>query len=467
MKGRIFSVFLAGLLSACAPTIGSSTLLVPSSPSPYAVNAEVDSKGTSVTLADFLQTANTAAGVCLGEAHDDSAHHHLHARLVEQWGRAAKAAGRELAVGFEMFDASRQPPLDAFATGVLNFPGLLDASDWRHRWGWDPVPYEPLFEAARSSGAQLLALNAPRELTKKVARGGLASLPPAVAVQVPALVLDDEEHRQFFAASMGNHGGAGLSENFYIAQVIWDETMAARADAWLAAGTGKPRLVVLIAGNGHCHDSAIPRRLARRLAARGAANAKVLSVLTRTHGGELPPLAASDYVLTVDGERMAKHKKNDTPPVERFGDGVISRNRRAAYDFELGDTYEAGLQLVGSEVKVLRAGKADLSEAYVTISHNEAFLHAANIPEQGGMSFGHEAKRKRKLLLNRDEIDAIERATEREGMTVVATKIYFRGGRAKVEIALARGKKHYDKRETLKRKEADREARAAIAGRRG
>lgn len=164
---------------------------------------------------------------------------------------------------------------------------------------------------------------------------------------------------------------------------------------------------------------------------------------------------------------MAKHQKKDTPPVERFGDGIIARNRRASFDYELGDVYEAGLQLAGSEVKVLRSGKADLSEAYVTVERDEAYLHAANIPEQSGASFGHEAKRKRKLLLHKEEIEAIARATEREGMTVVATMIYFRGGRAKVEIALARGKKHFDKRESLKRKEADREARAAVAGRRG
>jgi SsrA-binding protein len=193
----------------------------------------------------------------------------------------------------------------------------------------------------------------------------------------------------------------------------------------------------------------------------------VVSVLTRLRGGTLPPFATSDYILTVDEEQMAKHKKSDDPPVEQYGDGIIARNRRAAFDYELGDTYEAGLQLIGSEVKILRAGKADLSEAFVTVERDEAFLHGANIPEMSGTPYGHEPKRKRKLLLHREEIEALERATEREGMTVVATKIYFRGGRAKLEIAVARGKKQFDKRETMKRKEADREARAAIGGRRG
>src|SRR5207247_1426022 len=118
--------------------------------------------------------------------------------------------------------------------------------------------------------------------------------------------------------------------------------------------------------------------------------------------------------------------------------------------------------LQGSEVKMLRFGKADLSEAFVRVERGEAILHGANIPELPGAAYGHQAKRARKLLLHRQEIEALERATEREGMTVVATMIYFRGGRAKIEIALARGKKKFDKRETLKRKQADREARAAV-----
>jgi SsrA-binding protein len=163
---------------------------------------------------------------------------------------------------------------------------------------------------------------------------------------------------------------------------------------------------------------------------------------------------------------MAKHKKTDAPPIERYGDGVIAKNRRARFDYELGETYEAGIALVGSEVKMLRAGKADLSEAFVRIDRDEAILHGANIPEMPGAPYGHHAKRARKLLLHRREIEQIQRATEREGMTVVATMIYFRSGRAKIEIALARGKKKYDKRETMKRRDADREARAAITDKR-
>ncbi|MCC6552363.1 MAG: SsrA-binding protein SmpB [Polyangiaceae bacterium] len=144
------------------------------------------------------------------------------------------------------------------------------------------------------------------------------------------------------------------------------------------------------------------------------------------------------------------------------GEQLIARNKRASFDFELGDRYEAGLSLLGSEVKSLRDRAADLTDAWCAIEGGEAFLKGVNIPELTGAAFGHAAKRPRKLLLHAAEIEAIRRALEREGMTIVATRLYFKDGRVKVELALARGKKSIDKRETLKAKEAEREARAAI-----
>jgi SsrA-binding protein len=157
-----------------------------------------------------------------------------------------------------------------------------------------------------------------------------------------------------------------------------------------------------------------------------------------------------------------------TKTKESADEKLIVRNRRASYDFELGERFEAGLALIGSEVKVLRAGSADLSDAWCAIEGGEAYLKGMNIPELTGALFGHEAKRPRKLLLHAQEIETIRRALERDGMTVVATRLYFKRGRAKVELALARGKKRFDKRETMKTREAEREARAAIArGRRG
>ena len=160
---------------------------------------------------------------------------------------------------------------------------------------------------------------------------------------------------------------------------------------------------------------------------------------------------------------MAKRKKKEQPPpVEQFGDKMVARNKRASYDYELGERYEAGMVLVGSEVKMLRHSSADLTDCFVAIERGEAWLHGLNIPELSGTHYGHPAKRKRKLLLHRLEIEQIKRCIEREGMTAVATRLYFRGGRAKIEIALARGKRRTDKRESIKRRDADREAQAAI-----
>jgi SsrA-binding protein len=150
-------------------------------------------------------------------------------------------------------------------------------------------------------------------------------------------------------------------------------------------------------------------------------------------------------------------------PTESPGEQLIVRNRRAGFDYELGERFEAGLVLIGSEVKVLRMGKADLSDSWCSIQGGEAFLQGVNIPVLTGAAFGHEAKRARKLLLHEREIETIKRGIEREGMTVAATRLYFKGGRVKVELALAKGKKKEDKRETVKAREADREARAAMA----
>jgi SsrA-binding protein len=164
--------------------------------------------------------------------------------------------------------------------------------------------------------------------------------------------------------------------------------------------------------------------------------------------------------------RVARAGNGKEKPKE--GEKLIARNKRASFDYELGERYEAGISLLGSEVKSLRDRAADLSDAWCAVERGEAWIKGVNIPEVTDAAFGHAAKRPRKLLLHGHEIEAIQRATEREGMTVVATRMYFKDGRVKVELALAKGKKSYDKRESVKAKEAEREARAAVArGRRG
>jgi SsrA-binding protein len=146
----------------------------------------------------------------------------------------------------------------------------------------------------------------------------------------------------------------------------------------------------------------------------------------------------------------------------RPGETLIARNKRASFDYDLGDRFEAGIVLKGSEVKMLRAGKADLTDSFCTVVRGEAFLHGVSIAEMFGAAFGHIPKGARKLLLHKREIEIIGLAIAREGMTAIASRLYFKGGLAKVEIALARGKKIYDKRETIKERDAEREARAMV-----
>lgn len=144
---------------------------------------------------------------------------------------------------------------------------------------------------------------------------------------------------------------------------------------------------------------------------------------------------------------------------------IIARNKRAAYDFHLLDTFEAGLSLQGTEVKALRIGRASLAESWVEIERDgQAYLQGAHIPEYlNGTWTNHAPKRRRKLLLHKFELAKLSIAVEAKGMTIVPTELYFVGGRAKVEISLARGKQEWDKRETIKRRQDDLEARRALA----
>ena len=147
--------------------------------------------------------------------------------------------------------------------------------------------------------------------------------------------------------------------------------------------------------------------------------------------------------------------KNDP----KGGRKVVADNRKARFNYEILDTYEAGLALTGTEVKSLRGGKATIGEAYAGPSGEEFFLFNAYIPEYlQANRFNHETKRPRRLLLHRRQIDKLIGATQREGFTVVPLKMYFNErGRAKVELGLGRGKKLHDKRETEKQRTWERE----------
>ena len=138
---------------------------------------------------------------------------------------------------------------------------------------------------------------------------------------------------------------------------------------------------------------------------------------------------------------------------------IVAENRKARFNYEIGDKFEAGIALTGSEVKSLRAGKATIAESYADARGGEIWLVNSNIPEyQQAGRFNHAPKRLRKLLLHQRQIDKLAGAVERDGMTIVPIKLYFNErGRAKIEIALGRGKKLHDKRETLKKRSWERE----------
>ncbi|MEE1802313.1 SsrA-binding protein SmpB [Streptomyces sp. NPDC059255] len=146
------------------------------------------------------------------------------------------------------------------------------------------------------------------------------------------------------------------------------------------------------------------------------------------------------------------------------GRKIIAQNKKARHDYLILDTYECGLVLTGTEVKSLRQGRASLVDGFVQIDGHEAWLHHVHVPEYTqGTWTNHSARRKRKLLMHRAEIDKLESKSQETGHTIVPLALYFKDGRAKVEIALAKGKKEYDKRQTLREKQDRRETDRAIS----
>ncbi|MEV8596436.1 SsrA-binding protein SmpB [Streptomyces sp. NPDC052013] len=146
------------------------------------------------------------------------------------------------------------------------------------------------------------------------------------------------------------------------------------------------------------------------------------------------------------------------------GRKLIAQNKKARHDYLIIDTYEAGLVLTGTEVKSLRQGRASLVDGFVQLTDHEAWLHNVHVPEYSqGTWTNHSARRKRKLLLHREEIDKLEAKSQETGHTIVPLALYFKDGRAKIEIALAKGKKEYDKRQTLREKQDRREAERAMS----
>jgi uncharacterized iron-regulated protein len=244
--------------------------------------------GRQVDTAAFWQQAAASQVVCVGEEHKNPHHHWAQLEVIKTL--QANKAWTSPGLGMEMFQRPFQGILDDYASGRIDDAALLSRSGWEERWSYDFGMYRPQIRTVVDAKGTLLALNAARELTKKAVRQGLESLTPEEKAQLPELKLDDAAHRAWFEGVMsemsgGPHGPAAPStpaptpsphntpgadtapampsmDRVYSVQVIWDETMADGAAKWLKIDTA--RHLVLMAGSGHCHDTAIINRLKRR-----------------------------------------------------------------------------------------------------------------------------------------------------------------------------------------------------------
>jgi len=281
-----------------------------------------------------------ARAVCVGEEHPNPHHHWMQLHVVRELIKRLPRGGK-LALAMEMFQRPFQGVLDDYAARRIDAAALRSRSGYEERWGYDYGFYGPTIDAAVGAGAQLLAANAAKELTKKVVHHGLESLTADEKTQVPELVLDDAAHRAWFDATMEDMGGSSAhaqkpaasdhptkdvapakspahgdddapempsADRIYTVQVIWDETMADTGAKWLAANPGGH--LILLAGNGHCHDSAIISRMKRR----GIADAlSVRGVIDDGEGsvGEVLARPINDYVLVLQMPPGAHRKGGD------------------------------------------------------------------------------------------------------------------------------------------------------------
>jgi uncharacterized iron-regulated protein len=257
--------------------------------------------GQEIVEAQFYDELAGVQAVCVGEVHANPHHHWAQLQIIDQLGQRGRRDGAGLALGMEMFQRPFQGIVDDYAASRIDDAALLSRSGWGTRWGYDFALYRPLLRAALEHGMALLALNLADELRKKVSRHGIAGLSEADRGKLPEVDLADEAHRAWFQGLMeemggahghgededgehGEHGEHGKhgedgehgehghdaeraereqrAERIYSVQVLWDETMAEAASAWLLAESG--RRVIILAGSGHCHDSAIVRRMQRR-----------------------------------------------------------------------------------------------------------------------------------------------------------------------------------------------------------
>jgi uncharacterized iron-regulated protein len=262
--------------------------------------------GTPLSENDLLEQLTSADGICAGESHDDPRHHYLQLQVFKHLLERAPQTGRRIALGLEMVETPFQPVLDDYERFAIDEDTFVQRSQWKQRWGFDFSFYRPLLRLARDSGTHLIALNAPHELTHKIARLGVAALTSEERRALPEMMLDDPVHRAYFESAFAEHPmtapGKSPTEYFYQAQVLWDETMAATASAWLSS-PDEARQILVLAGLGHCHDHAIPQRIERRT------QVEVVSVRPRDaserrseQSSATEPDRSFDYDIVIDGD---------------------------------------------------------------------------------------------------------------------------------------------------------------------
>jgi uncharacterized iron-regulated protein len=270
---------------------------------PYSV---LDARtGRTVEPAAFWAAVEAAQVVCVGEEHSNPHHHWFQLEVMTHL--AGSHGTRPLALGMEMFQRPFQGVLDDYAAFKIDAAALRSRSGYDERWGFDYGFYGPTIDTARAAGAKLLALNAPKELTKAIVKRGVDGLTPDEKAQLPELDLSNAQHRAWFDATMEEMGGSGAHghgdmpdpDRIYTAQVTWDESMADGAATWAKAQpTGT---LVLLAGNGHCHDSAIVGRIKRRGVEHVISIQPVLDVDDNIASALAKPM--NDYVIVLSVPR--------------------------------------------------------------------------------------------------------------------------------------------------------------------
>lgn len=244
------------LLAAC----GGAAPEPETAPAPPRIVRSAD--GAEIDMEALVEALAGARVVLLGERHDQAGDHEMQRAVT----LSLLERDPSVALGFEMFQRPYQGPLDEYAAGTIDEVAMLEATEWEDRWGYDFGMYRPLVSLGPERRARLLALNAPREITRAVAREGLEALTEQQRAQLPELDLDDDAHRAVIEQAFAGHPGMSdaMIQRFYTAQVIWDETMASTVAEHLSTDEPAARVFVY-AGVMHVMRPAIPARIRRRV----------------------------------------------------------------------------------------------------------------------------------------------------------------------------------------------------------